>query len=111
MVWRESPLLSPRMRARFPPQLEGYGQRIDTDSSPPRGFIAVSVKITVMQSTDRDRIFVTDLAPNCARLGEANMVRLARRAAADDARLSRDEFAVFLIAQADSFRCDATAAR
>src|SRR5271163_2971769 len=88
--------------------LEGYGQRVDADSSPPRGFIAVGVKITVMQSTDRDRILVTDLAPNCARLGESNMVRLARRAATDNARLSGDELAVFLIAQADSFRCDAT---
>src|SRR5271165_1487543 len=63
-----------------------------------------------MQSTDRDRILVTDLAPNCARLGEANMVRLARRAATDDARLSGDELAVFLIAQADGFRCDAAPA-
>ena len=86
------------------------GQRIDADSSPPRGFIAIGVKITVMQSADRDRVLVTDLAPNCARLGEANMVRLARRAATDNARLSGDELAVFLIAQADSFRCDATAA-
>src|SRR5271154_1758259 len=63
-----------------------------------------------MQSTDRDRILVTVLAPNCARLGEANMVRLARRAATDNARLSSDELAVLLIAHADSFRCDATAA-
>lgn len=63
-----------------------------------------------MQSTDRDRIFVADLAPNCARLGEANMVRLARRAATDYARLGGDEPAMFLIAQADSFRCDATGA-
>src|SRR3984957_8874744 len=63
-----------------------------------------------MKSTDRDRILVTDLAPNCTRLGEANMVRLARRAATNNARLSGDELAVFLIAQADSFRGDATAA-
>ena len=98
------------MGSRFPPQRERDGQWIDADSSPPRGFIAVGVKITVMQSTDRDRVLVTDLAPNCARLGEANMVRLARRAATDNARLSGDEFAVLLIAQADSFRCDAMAA-
>src|ERR1700722_751013 len=98
------------MGSRFPPQLEGYGQRIDADSSPPRGFITVGVKITVMQSTDRDRILITDLAPNCTRLGEANVVRLARRAATDNARLSGDELAVLLIAQADSFCCDATAA-
>ena len=31
-----------------------------------------------MQSTDRDRILVTDFAAERARLGEANMVRLAR---------------------------------
>jgi hypothetical protein len=49
-----------------------------------------------MQSTDRDRILVTDLAPNCARLGKANVVRLARCAATDNAGLSGDELAVFL---------------
>jgi hypothetical protein len=63
-----------------------------------------------MQSTDRDRVLVTDLAPNYALLGKANVVRLARSRAADNARLSGDEFAVFLIAQVDSLRCDATAA-
>src|SRR5271166_2162591 len=62
----------------------------------------------MMQSTDLDSVIVADLAPNCARLGEANMARLARRAATDDARLSGDELAVLLIAQADSFRCDPT---
>jgi len=61
-----------------------------------------------MQSADRDRVFITNLAPNCARLGEANMVRFAWRAATDNARLSGDELAVLLIAQADSFCRDAT---
>ena len=62
-----------------------------------------------MQPANRDRVFVADFAAKRARLGKANMMRLGRRAAADDARLGGDELAVLLIAQADSFRCDATA--
>ena len=37
------------------------------------------------------------------------MVRFGRRAAADHARLRRDEFSVLLVAQANGFRRNATA--
>ena len=63
----------------------------------------------MMQSTDRDRVFVADLAAKCAWLSEPNMMRFGRHAAAHDARLGGDEFAVLLIAQADSFCRDAAA--
>ena len=61
-----------------------------------------------MQSTDRDRVFVADLAGKRARLSEANIMRLRSHAAAHDARLGGDELAVLLIAQADSSRSDET---
>jgi hypothetical protein len=68
------------------------------------------VKVTMMQSTDRDRVFVTDLAAKRAWLSEANMMRLGRRAAAHNARLGGDELAVLPVAHADSFCRDATGA-
>ena len=63
-----------------------------------------------MEPADWDRVFVADLSAERARLGEANVMRLGRRAAADDAGLSGDELAVLLVAQANGFRRNATAA-
>ena len=51
-----------------------------------------------MKPADGDRVLVTDLAAKRPRLSEANMVRLARRAATHDARLGGDELAVLLVA-------------
>ena len=67
------------------------------------------MQFAVVEPAKRDRVFVADLAGQRTRLRKANMMRLGRPAAAHDARLGGDELAVFLIAQADSFRCDATA--
>ena len=71
--------------------------------------VAVAVQFAMMEATDRDRVFVADLAPDRARLGEANVMRLARRPAADNAGLSGYELAVLLVAQANGLRCDAPA--
>ena len=60
----------------------------------------------MMHSTDRDRVFVADLAGKRAWLSEANMMRLGGHAAAHDARLGGNELAVLLIAQAFSVRRD-----
>jgi hypothetical protein len=68
------------------------------------------VQIAVVQPADRDRVFVADLTAERAGLGETNVVGFGRRAATNDAGLRGDELAALLIAQANSFRCDATAA-
>jgi hypothetical protein len=52
-----------------------------------------------MESADGDGVFVADLAAERARLGEANVMRLTRRPAADNAGLRGHELAVLLIAQ------------
>jgi hypothetical protein len=90
------------------PQLERDGQRIYVHPDPPGGLVAVAVQFAVVQATDRDRVFVADLSANRTRLGEANVVRFGRRAAANDAGLGGDELAVFLVAQAKSLRCHTT---
>src|ERR1700677_3413037 len=67
------------------------------------------MEVAMMDPADRDRVFVADLAVKRARLRKANVMRLGGRAAADDAGLRGDEFAVLLVAQTDGLRRRATA--
>src|SRR5271165_2652988 len=76
-------------------------KRIYPGPRPPSGLIAIAVQLAVMEATDGDRVLVADFSAERARLGEANMMRLARPPAADDALLCGDELAVLLVAQAD----------
>jgi hypothetical protein len=67
------------------------------------------VQIAVMEPADRDRIFIADLSAESTRLREANVMHFRGRPAADDAGLGGDELAVFLLAQANGFRRNASA--
>ena len=51
------------------------------------GFITVTMQLPMMSSAQRHRELVADLATECTRLREAQMVRIARPSAADQARL------------------------
>jgi hypothetical protein len=62
------------------------------------------VQFAVVHPADRDCVFVTDLAAERARLGEANMMRFRRHSTADHARLRSDELAALLVAQANGLR-------
>ena len=88
--------------SRSPPKAECDRKRIDIGRGPPRGLIAIAVQLPVMEATDRDGVFVADLAAERARLGEPNVMRLARPSAADNAGLCGDELAVLLVPQPDS---------
>ena len=57
----------------------------------------------MMEPADRDRVFIADLSAESTGLSKANVMGLGWRAAAHDARLSRDELAVLLVAQANGF--------
>jgi hypothetical protein len=63
-----------------------------------------------MESADWDGVFVADFSAERTRLGEANVMRLGGRPAADDTGLRGDVLAVLLIAQANGFRRNATEA-
>jgi len=66
----------------------------------------------VVESADRDGVFVADLSVESTGLSEANVIGFGWRAAAHDARLAgRDELTVLLVPQANGFRCNATTAR
>jgi hypothetical protein len=64
-----------------------------------------------MKPTDWDRVLVADFSTERSRLGEADVMRLAWRPAADDARLRRDESAMFLVAQSNGLGGHATRPR
>jgi hypothetical protein len=51
----------------------------------------------MMCTADRNCILVADFSTKRAGLGKADVVRFGRRAAADDAWLRCDEFAVLLV--------------
>ena len=70
---------------------------------PPRGFISVTVKIPVVQPADRDCVFIAHLSAESTGLSKPNVMGLGWRAAAHNARLSPDELAVLLVAQANGF--------
>ncbi len=68
------------------------------------------MQFPVMEPADWDRILVADLATKGARLREANVMRFGGGTAANDAGLEGDKLAVLLIAQANGFRRNASAA-
>jgi hypothetical protein len=68
--------------------------------APPCGLVTVAVNLAVMSTAERDGEFVADLAPECAMLGKANVVRICGLPSADQAGLHRDELQVVLVAKA-----------
>ncbi len=87
--------------ARAIPQRACDGQGIDADLRPPAGFVPNAMDFAVMNSTQRHRELVAHLARHGARLGEAQMMGIARCSAANKTRLLRDEFTMLLVAQAN----------
>ena len=75
--------------------------------------------LAMMASTECDNPLVADLSSKCAALREAQMMGIGRCAAANEARLGRDESQMILVPNAprlgmgkfaliDSLRCDMT---
>ena len=70
----------------------------------------MSVDLAVMEPTDWHGELVADLSPERTGLGKAQVMWVGRRATAHEARLGRDEPAVFFVAQADGLCRDVAAA-
>ncbi len=66
--------------------------------TPPRGLITAAVNFSMVTSAERDGELVADLAPECPKLGKANMVRIRRLSSTDQAGLRRDELRVLFVA-------------
>ena len=86
-----------------PPQFEGDGKRIDFARVPPDPFIADPMQFAVVQATEWNSKFVTDLAAQRPRLGKPKVMGIDRRPATYQARLPRDKFAMFRVSEANGF--------
>jgi len=69
------------------PQSIRNGDRIDPAPFPPSHFISNLVVLPVVGPAQRDHEFVAVFAPHCSRLGKAEVVRIRRVAAAQQAQL------------------------
>ena len=92
------------MMQRHVPEIPCHRDRSDLHIVPPRYFVAMPVQIPVMFSAQGDGKFVADLAPERSRLGEFEMMGIARRALTDQAGLRCDEGEMGLVALAAGLR-------
>ena len=82
------------------PKLERNGHRINVELGPPCTFVALSVKLTMMDPAQRDRELVRNPPAECPRLGIANVVSLAGLPAVNRARLNGNEPQMIFVARA-----------
>ena len=73
---------------------------------PPRSFVPSLVQLPVMPAAKRDRELITHLETNGSRLCEPQVMGIGRLPAADEARLSGNEFQMCLVTQALRFSDD-----
>ena len=88
---------------RLLPKLSGNAKGVDLEFFPPSSFIAGLMELAVMASAERDGELVADFDSQCARLCEAEMVRVARVATAYKARLGSHEAQMGFVASALGF--------
>src|SRR3954468_11784043 len=79
------------------------GQRLDACLAPPNPLVTMSVNLAMMQAAYRHGELVAHLETQRARLGKAQVVRIARAAAAHKTRLVRYKAAVLLVPQPGCF--------
>jgi hypothetical protein len=79
-----------------------YREGVNLDFPPPNSFVATSMELAVMDATYRYGEFIADLAAQRPRLCKAKMMSIGGGATAHQARLVGHEFAVVIVAQADS---------
>ena len=98
------PLISAHsMGSGTSPQFEGDGKRIDFECVPPDPFIPYPMQFAVVQATEWNCKFVTDLAGQRPRLGKPKVMGIDRGPAAYQARLLRYKFAMFRVPEANGF--------
>jgi hypothetical protein len=88
----------------FQPQGARRDSWVNPDRPPPRGFIAATMELTMMSAAQRDGELIADLASERAALREAQMVRVRRLPAANEARLRGHISDVVAVANAARLR-------
>ena len=85
------------------PQFLRNNQRLDAQTCPPLRFFDGAMHLAMMHPAERHRELIADLATERPGLREAQMMGIGGLAAAYDAGLCRDKFAVMLVAQPARF--------
>lgn len=67
------------------PKLMCRDRRINPSLIPPCRFVMTAVDLTMVPTAEWDRELIADLAAECAALGKAQMMRVARDPATDQA--------------------------
>src|SRR5271169_2343539 len=88
-----------------PQRASGRG-RIDRDLLPPSSFIAASMDLTVMSTTQRHGELIADLAPERPALREAQMVGVRGASTAYQTWLFGNKLEMVLVANAPRLRVD-----
>src|SRR5262249_48136508 len=88
-----------RFWVRLVPQGLGNFERVDLAIGPPDFLMRALVQLPVMAAAERDGELIADFEANAARLRKAQMVWIARLAAADQTRLGCNELEVRLVTQ------------
>jgi len=86
-----------RPRVGLLPKSLGDRERINVESLPPGDFITSLMQLPMVATAERHCELITDFQANGFRLREPEMMRIARLAPADEARLNCNEFEVRLV--------------
>ena len=92
-------LLCHQFRMRLSPQLFGDLERLDLSLVPPGDLVAGLMQLAMMATAEGNGELIADLETKGARLGEAEVMRVARLPAADQTGLRGDKPKVRLVAQ------------
>jgi hypothetical protein len=88
----------------FEPQRACRHTRIDASRCPPSRLVTIAMDFAMMAAAEGYGKFVACLAAKCARLGKTNVVRIRRRAPANQAGLLRYEQYVLAVAKSARLR-------
>jgi hypothetical protein len=76
------------------PQRAGTHGRINPGFAPPRGFVAATVHLAMVSSTQWNGVLIADLSSECPALGKSQVVGIGGLATANQTRMFGDSFDV-----------------
>ena len=91
------------------PQSVCHPEWLNADLCPPCCFVATSMNFAVMSTAQWDRELITDLSSEGSALCKSEVVRIGRTPAANQTRMSCDEFHMLSIADSSRLRMGRTA--
>ena len=101
--------LKSRERMCLAPQSVCHAERLNADLSPPRCFVPTSMHFAMVATAQWDRELITHPSSKCSALCKSQVMGIGRTPAANQARLSRDEFRMLSIADSTRLRTGRTA--